>query len=408
MAQKYTILKVLLQNSNKGFTLLELIFGMLIMVLIGGFAMNAVIEASTTFGRDKKNIDSSQNLSAILEIIGTDIRQTGEQFIGDRYFPALEFIENTDAGAMTGSSKITIRRSIAAPLTLCQAIASSATPTTLLVLDTTLPVPPTTNGNCNPATVSMAPAMTPAPAMPSNLRAARNYRCQVDLPDPEYAYATTDACGTPTASLETVRAAVSDTTGRFRTFNYTAENQVTANSKYTITVAQVPPSTRNNVAYTIGNPIYLIEERVYTLDSTGNLLLTIDGGTPLTLIKRIKKFRISAKLYKETFTDPLSRKIINTTPAVSTPPTVSTPSCPADTSAPLNTEFAANTEYTCTFQVDSTSTTDPAYNWKTLAGVKVELQGAYDATGQNGTPTQADLNKITARAEFFPRNVLSN
>jgi type II secretory pathway pseudopilin PulG len=395
MAHKYTILKVLLQNSNKGFTLLELLFGMLITVLIGGFAMNAVIEASTSFGRDKKNIDASQNFSAILEIIGTDIRQTGEQFI-----PAIEFITNTDAGAMAGSSKITIRRSIAAPLTLCLGIPASTSPTALRVLDTTLSVPPSTNGNCNPGTnISMAPAMTPAPALPTTLRAARNYRCQLDNPDPDYAYATTDACGTPTASLEKVKAAVSDTTGRFRTFDYTNENLVTANSQYTITVAGLTPSARNNVAYSIGNPIYLIEERVYTLDSTGNLLLTIDGGNPVTLIKRIQKFRISAKLYEETVLNPLNRKIINTAP---------TASCPADTSAPVNTAFAANAEYTCTFQVDATSTTAAAYNWKTIAGVKVELQGAYDATGQNVTPTDTDLRKITARAEFFPRNVLSN
>ena len=60
MQTKYTILKALIQNSNKnpGFTLLELIVGLSIMVLVGGFAMNAFVDSSKTFSNDKKNIDS--------------------------------------------------------------------------------------------------------------------------------------------------------------------------------------------------------------------------------------------------------------------------------------------------------------------------------------------------------------
>jgi hypothetical protein len=42
-----------------------------------------------------------------------------------------------------------------------------------------------------------------------------------------------------------------------------------------------------------------------------------------------------------------------------------------------------------------------------LAGVKIELQAQYDGTGQNATPTQADRDKLTATAEYFPRNVMS-
>ena len=51
-------------------------------------------------------------------------------------------------------------------------------------------------------------------------------------------------------------------------------------------------------------------------------------------------------------------------------------------------------------------------NWKTLAGVKVELRAKYDGTGvgaENSGSTQVteDKKKLVVAAEYFPRNVLS-
>ena len=79
MAPKYTILKVLIQNLSKidkrtkGFTLLELIIGLSIMLIVGGLAMNAFVQASISFNRDQKSINSNQNLSAILEVISESL-----------------------------------------------------------------------------------------------------------------------------------------------------------------------------------------------------------------------------------------------------------------------------------------------------------------------------------------------
>ena len=47
--------------------------------------MNALIDVSSGLNKDKRSIDSSQNLSAVLEIIGNDIRQSGEK-INDTNF----------------------------------------------------------------------------------------------------------------------------------------------------------------------------------------------------------------------------------------------------------------------------------------------------------------------------------
>jgi hypothetical protein len=46
-------------------------------------------------------------------------------------------------------------------------------------------------------------------------------------------------------------------------------------------------------------------------------------------------------------------------------------------------------------------------NWKTLAGIKVELQAKYDSAGGSATASATDAAKLSAKAEFFPRNVLS-
>ena len=131
MVQKSTILKVLIQSfskvstSKQGFTLLELIIGMAIMLIVSSLTMNAFIQASTTFNKDKKSIDSNQSISVILEMIGNDIKQSGEN-INDPNFPTIEFkIATTtlDPTLKAGSSKIIVRRALVAPLTLCEDIA---------------------------------------------------------------------------------------------------------------------------------------------------------------------------------------------------------------------------------------------------------------------------------------------
>jgi prepilin-type N-terminal cleavage/methylation domain-containing protein len=439
MAQKYTILKAITRTSNKGFTLLELLIGMIITLIIGGLAMQAFINASATFSKDKKTIESDQNLSAVLDIIGNDIKQSGENIgISDSTFPTIEFGIDPASTATPPSSKLTIRRALSDSLTLCESIAANATlPTSLVVADNT-PATVTASATCDVGTVtsqllgsrpstnytfpipsSPAPSIFPAISgksqlFPSALRKARDYRCQLDNPNPTTAYddasqATVDFCGGST--LETVRVAISDLKGHILIFNQTDETSgtptytnpvdtdpATSVRKYSITLntTGIPTATNTRniaVAYPIGSPIYLFEERVYTLDNdTKNLKVSINGAPASTLVKKIDKFTVSARIYSDNVT-----KAIAATPA---------DSCNSTT----NTQFSTNALYTCKFNASTTTAataSDPTYNWKNLAGVKIELQAQYDGTGQNATPTQADRDKLTATAEYFPRNVMS-
>jgi prepilin-type N-terminal cleavage/methylation domain-containing protein len=449
MAQKYTILKAITRTSNKGFTLLELLVGMIITLIIGGLAMQAFINASAMFSKDKKTIESDQNLSAVLEIIGNDIRQAGEN-ISDVNFPAIEISPDPASTKTPPSSKITIRRALSEQLTLCEDLPANPTSTTtILVTNTTK-----SEANCKvtqllgsrstptsapvfyPLPISPAPTTALTPLLPGALRKARDYRCQIPDPNRDYNIATTDFCDSLVAPFPKVKVAVSDTNGHLFIFNQIGESVDTANNaadtvnpntynasifkKYSITVdtafnvddsTQATINNNNLVAYVTGNPIYLIEERVYTLDNSGNLLVSVDGKTPSTLIKKIDKFTVSARLYTNTLD-----KIINPTPT--------TPAIPCDTT---NSQFAStlavapytttNPRYTCKFNgrvlaaavppFTAANPADPVYNWKTLAGVKIQVQGQYDGRGQNATPSQTDLDKITAASEFFPRNVLS-
>jgi type II secretory pathway pseudopilin PulG len=463
VVQKYTILKAIILHStrfkqlDKGFTLLELIFGLTIMIIVGGLAMNAFVEASSTLSKDKKSIDSSQNLSAILEMIGNDIKQSGE-LIGDNKFPTIELAPNTDTGSMSGSSKITIRRAVSEALTLCEDIVAPKDPTTitsLLVADTTV----TASTNCDvnkipnpllvvrPATVyspddstTTYPGTRLALTLPTALRKARDYRCKLDQPNPSVAYdssarVTDNFCDGSAA--EKLRIALSDGDGSILIFNETDETADAANGsdtvkssikKYSITVkaesavaadkgfnqTTIDNNIRNKPAvaisttipvtpaikYSIGSPIYILEERVYTLTSDGKFQVSVNGQEPLTLIERIDNFRASARLYTNS-TD----KIVNAKPASNV--CTNTGATSAFLAQPATGDATSDSpQYICKFNYNSAAT-DPAMDWKTLAGVKIELHAKYDKTGRAATATIEDAEKLKAAAEYFPRNVLS-
>jgi prepilin-type N-terminal cleavage/methylation domain-containing protein len=497
MVPKYTILKVIIQSfsktdkTSKGFTLIELIVGLSIMLIIGGLAMNALIQASISFNKDKKSIDSSQSMSVILEMIGNDIKQSGEN-INDKNFPTIEFDTvvtdvttiSEDIRPKVGSSKIIVRRALIGPLTLCDSAFTSAS-TLITVADNNPSITSTDAGkNCDVATSSsplsiyrvappplaaVAPATTPTavpttyypktPAealptattpltlkLPLALRKLRDYRCNTD---PNITYDSVANAGNDTfcasATNAKTRIAVANSNGQFLVFNQTNEivpstntadtvvhpstNTTTSTKKYQIEVnstftagdTAIGNNTKNGVStltYPIGSPIYVIEERVYTLSKLGYLQLSINGAAPQTLTKKIDNFIISAKTYTNS-TD----RIINPTPAGSTVNPVATrttaltatnPICYSPTTPPeavtnpqATNASETNPQYICKFNYFTGVTTADKADWKTLAGIKVEIQTQYDGTGQNATATAADKNKLYAVSEFFPRNVLS-
>jgi prepilin-type N-terminal cleavage/methylation domain-containing protein len=347
-------------TSNKGFTLIELIVGMVITTIIGGLALIFFVNSSQMFRADKSNIETNQNLSAILDIIGNDIKQAGEQ-ITDSNFPVVQIIP---VGGNGKASKIIIRRSLAETLPLCADIPKNTDNlTNVIVADGT-----------GAGTCIQTPLATPLPALPATVRAWRDLRCQVD--NPNASPINGDYCNSNNS--EVLRAAISNNNGGILAFNYIGESATTGSNKFQITASEKLPIDPI-YDYNIGSPVYLIDERSYELDvSTRELKLSVNGSTPATLIKGIEKFKVSTKVYQ----DP-TEKIIEPTP---------TPSCGSG---------EIERQYMCEFNHTQVS------NWKTLAGIKIEIQ-AQDPGGKTSAQlSPKERAKLSSAAEFFPRNILS-
>jgi prepilin-type N-terminal cleavage/methylation domain-containing protein len=332
-----TIFKVLIHNSTKlrnshhGFTLLELLVGLVLMSVIGGLAMDAFLNSSNSFRQDKKDIDTSQNLSAVLEIIGNDIRQAGEN-INDGTFPSIEFTVATTAestpatGLVPGSSKIIVRRAVSAPLTLCQTIPTAITTTSLSTAATTAITPlgtlivadnaqVGTAPNCavgtstsalfaarpNPAyvpneilsgatlptiksTLPVLPTSSLSLVLPDALRQARDYRCTQADPNPTLAYnspsqpSNRDFC--PTAGdPPSVRIAVSDNAGHMIILNQTGERDLSVGNyrQYGI---------QYNASFVAGsNPDPAIANNAITATVIGTTPTTFNPGDAVYVIE---------------------------------------------------------------------------------------------------------------------------
>ena len=414
MAQKYMISKALIPTSTKGFTVIELLVGLIITAIVGGLALDAIITASGMFSNDKRDIDTNQNLSAILEIIGNDIKQSGE-LIGDANFPVIEIQQNPiyivpGNTTKSDSSTITIRRALTNTLTLCAAIPDndSAGRTKIVVSNKTdgidcSDIPAVPAKPAVPAT-GTAPAVAAVAAIPSKFSEvtdeARNYRCKLGYPMLSNNTTILDFCtpptllgNTPSLTLQNVRGFISDNLGHTRSFKYIGDDITTDANLYKLETEPMTGAVGvNNIEYKIGSSIHLVEERKYTLDANGNLTVSVDGRTAAILARKIDRFKVSAKINTNT-TD----KTIKPSPdAVMGCPTASDDGIEIVAAPTIQ-----NPQYAC--KVNSGSIND----WKTIAGVKIELQARYDATGKGAIATAKDRAKISVTAEFFPRNVLS-
>jgi prepilin-type N-terminal cleavage/methylation domain-containing protein len=392
---------------NKGFTLLELSVSMVIFSIVGGLALNSLVASSKSFSDDKKNIESSQNLSAALGIIGNDVKQAGEQIRGDDLFPAIELQQEPSVTLPDGSpvrrSTLVVRSAVVtSALTLCADIPSgtAAGLTSLVVRDTTLPVG--TNPGC-----SQNPA---ASATPSPLRSAVNYRCE--LGDRNFNFnPALDSCAAIPANptLQNVLLAVSRQDGNICMFRYTGENLAFSPSQSRLNVTPLA-TCANGVDYNTNLPIYLIEERRYTLDTSGNLQVSVNGGAPSTLIGGIATFKVSARGYRVTAP--------GITPVVTIEDRIIDGTgggagfaCTAADEVSMGAGTQSDPNYACRLNFGNN-----VANWKWIAGIRIELQARYDSAGRtNYTSAQLtdpntnnqEILKLRAAAEFFPRNVLS-
>ncbi len=102
--------------TQRGLTLIEILVSSIVGVMVLGVALSFTVSNRNLFERDTDRIQVNQNLTAAIEIMGNDIRQAGER-IAQGDFPAVE---------MTATELILRRRPVSEELQLCQDVTGSA------------------------------------------------------------------------------------------------------------------------------------------------------------------------------------------------------------------------------------------------------------------------------------------
>jgi hypothetical protein len=171
-----------------------------------------------------------------------------------------------------------LRKALSEPITLCQSLAVS---NTLLINDGT---PSDILVSDDSSTLATCKSVVP-PTLPTGI--------------PEWKVSREGNGGTG-------RIAITKSTGQIHTLDYKTEvpdANYSSNKKYSISLQNSNTngeSVSTLVDYAPGDSIYLIEERVYTLDTTDpnnkKLKLRVNGGNEQDLVTGIETFTIAAQI----------------------------------------------------------------------------------------------------------------
>jgi prepilin-type N-terminal cleavage/methylation domain-containing protein len=100
---------------TSGFTLIELTMSLSITAVVVALSLQTLSSTQKEFTADTRNIEKSQRRSSVLEVIGRDIRQAGEQ-IEEARFPVIKMFPNS---VPAKGDNLVLYRAATAPLPLC-------------------------------------------------------------------------------------------------------------------------------------------------------------------------------------------------------------------------------------------------------------------------------------------------
>jgi type II secretory pathway pseudopilin PulG len=162
MGRLYMKWMLVLRTSNKGFTILEMMVGIAMTLTVSALALAALSNAERGFSQDKNKIEGGQKLSSVIDIVGREIVQAGEQ-INDPRFPVIKVTPDGVRG-----SRLIVYRGLEESLSLCSATATtdaltSGIATTTLSLTSTIPAVQFLNSSCivTPTNLEVTPATNP-------------------------------------------------------------------------------------------------------------------------------------------------------------------------------------------------------------------------------------------------------
>jgi ribosomal protein L24 len=242
MAQRYMKWMLVSRTSDKGFTILEMMVGIAMTLTVSALALAALSNAESGFSKDKNKIEGGQKLSAVLDIVGRDIVQAGEQ-INEPKFPVIKIVADGVRG-----SKIVIYRATEEALSTCNALSTAAMVTSITVVMDTANF--SSNTSCNASTVNPPVPATAYPIHPSNVTAWNNK--------------------SPTATTP-VKFYLHDGIGYMQQVNLTGITAPTTQStlkKVDLTTTSFTPGA----AFPIKSTAYLVEKTQYLI--CGNALIS--------------------------------------------------------------------------------------------------------------------------------------
>jgi len=368
MVKQFILLKQFTQNSNKGFTLLELLVTLVVASVITGLALKLIVDQRQLFLNDQSRTQVNQNLRASLDLVGTDIKQAGERLTTST-LPVVRVID----GASGASDELVLQR---------------------LVIAETLPVCQTvTSGNTNPIVVSSKAIASGicsfsdgnGNTLPDNLDQWKDSRCNI-IPVTKPNCTRTTNINRATVSnrcdeekdgtdKECLWAYIYDPVNKVgEFFVYGFESPNATNNIYRVHRVD-SGSWQNTYTYAAAsatNPIlYILEQRRYQLVPNGSpgstdkvLQLTLNNQTssdflvdnqtsPIRLVNQLSNFQVKALMQDDTEEDGFN------------------------------------------------DTAPPSDDWKQLKAIKI------DVTAINPAPNSTKVPNLTVSARFFPRNVSS-
>ncbi|ULH17281.1 prepilin-type N-terminal cleavage/methylation domain-containing protein (plasmid) [Deinococcus sp. KNUC1210] len=252
------------QKSCFGFTLIELLVAMALSLIIVGVVFTLFSSTNKLNEADTGRVYTNQNLRTSLDLIANDLRQAGEGISGSYPISGVDFNST--------NKTLTIRRNFSANVTvggadvivpnlpICQSL--SSTITTIIVVRPT-------------SSTTICPFNSASGTVP-------------DILKPWIAYLSSN-------SSSPVPALLYNTSSKLATrVNVTAvtptPTPLTGNS--TVTVSGQSNTT---ASFAMGNSVLLpIDERVYSVDSSGILQLSVNGGPQQAIAYGIQNLSFDA------------------------------------------------------------------------------------------------------------------
>jgi hypothetical protein len=282
MIQQYMKWMLVSRTSAKGFTILEMVVGIAMTLTVSALALAALSNAESGFSKDKNKIEGGQKLSSVLDIVGRDLVQAGEQ-VNEPKFPVIKVTPDGTKG-----SRLIIYRGTEEALSTCAAIAASTSTTTLSVASTD-------------SAVRLA-----NPACTAN---AASYSTDVQ----DWITKRT-ASANPTANQ--LPFILHDGQGNIERVVMTGESNSNSFQTVNLTTSAFTPS----VAFPIRSTAYLVEKREYLIcgdelkvrvngdiSSEGNCSLASSAASPFqTIATKIKSINVTVSTATASNTTPVN------------------------------------------------------------------------------------------------------